>query len=191
MAVLTLARYKIYKSISSSTEDTQYSAIIDAVNAFIEQYCGRTFTGSYGSDKTEYFKATDTELYPTEYPIVSVTSLEYSTDAGENYGNALAEYTDYIIDVDNDVIISLKGEFSSTTYPQNAIRLVYKGGYAAIPKDLELTAVHLAEFYAEEGYTPRKSLAGASIDNVIQPDMTARLPAHIRRVLDSYRIIVF
>lgn len=191
MAVLTLDRYKIYKSISSTTEDTQHTAIIDAVNAFIEQYCGRTFTGSYSSDKTEYFDQTDTELYPVEIPIVGITSLEYSTDNGETYSTALVEFTDYIINANNDAIISLTGSFCSTTYPYNAIKLVYKGGYSTPPLDLELAAVHLTDFYKDEEYTPRKSLAGASVDHVVQPDMTARLPAHIRRVLENYRDIRF
>ena len=52
-------------------------------------------------------------------------------------------------------------------------------------------AVLLTDYFKDEEYIPRKSLAGASLDNVIQPDMTARLPAHIRRGLEYYRNIAF
>lgn len=191
MSVLDLNTYKAYKSINSDNDDTKHTLIINAVNAFIEAYTGRVFTTYYDSDKIEYYNGDEAELYPEEYPIQSITSLEYSGDAGETYSYPLVEYTDYVIDSYNNSIISLRTSFCTVTYPVNAVKLTYKGGYQAIPKDLELAAVHLTDFYKEEDYTPRKSLAGASIDNVIQPDMTARLPAHIRRVLESYRIITF
>jgi len=191
MTILDLNTYKAYKSINSDKDDIRFTLIIDAVNAFIEQYTGRVFTTYYDIDKTEYFNGLDLELYPMEYPIQSITSLHYSNDAGATYTIELVEYIDYIIDKYNNSIISLKNGFCSVDHPVNAIKLVYKGGYATVPKDLELVAVHLSDYYKDEDYTPRKSLAGASIDNVIQPDMTARLPAHIRRVLDSYRLIVF
>ena len=68
--------------------------------------------------------------------------------------------------------------------------LTYKAGYAVIPEELKLAAAHLVEYYTEEGYVPRKSLAGSSVDNVIIPDKTAKLPPHIRIVLDHYRKVV-
>lgn len=191
MAILDLNTFKAYKGINSDTKDTEHTLIINAVNAFIEQYTGRVFTTYYDTDKVEYFSSADTELYPVEIPIQSITTLKCSTDNGETYATTLVEYTDYIIDTDHDALISLKGEFCAPTYPYNAIQLTYKGGHSTAPKDLEQCAVHMADFYKDEDYIPRKSLAGASIDNVIQPDMTARLPAHLRRVLENYRDIRF
>jgi hypothetical protein len=190
MAILDLNTYKSYKNIKSTDKDTKQTLIIDAVNAFIEEYCGRVFTTYYNTDKTEYFNANDSEIFPNEYPIVSITSLEYSTDAGQTYATALTEYTDYVIDNDSQAIISLLGSFATVTYGTNSLKLVYKGGYEKPPKDLILAAVHLADYYESEEYIPRKSLAGASTDTIIQPDMTARLPSHIRRVLENYRTIV-
>lgn len=191
MAILDLATYKAYKSINSDTDDTKHINTINAVNTFIEAYTGRVFTTFYDTDNIEYFSADYSQIYPTEHPIVSVTSLEYSSDAGATYGNALAEYTDYIINNRDQSIDSLSSFFATVTHKTNALKLTYKGGYAEIPKDLELAAVHLTDFYKDEEYIPRKSMAGVSVDTVIQPDMTARLPAHIRRVLESYRNIVF
>ena len=190
MAILDLNTYKSYKNKKSTDDDTKYTLIIDAVNAFIEEYCGRVFTTYYDTDKTEYFNANDSEIFPKEYPIVSITSLEYSTDAGKTYDTALTEYTDYVIDNDNQAIIALNEYFAYAYYGLNSLKLVYKGGYEKVPKDLVLAAVHLADFYVEEEYIPRKSLAGSSVDTIIQPDMTARLPSHIRRVLENYRNIV-
>lgn len=191
MAILDLNTYKTYKGIGSTTEDTKNTAVINAVNAFIENYCGRVFTTFYNADKVEYFSSLDTELYPIEYPIVSITSLEYSSDAGQTYGNTLAQYTDYVIDIDNDSIRAINNLFADTTHKINALKLTYKGGYAAIPKDLEHAAVLLTDHFIGEDYTPRKSMSGTSVDNVVQPDMTARLPSHIRRILENYRNIAF
>jgi hypothetical protein len=189
MAIIDLPTYKAYKNITSTADDTKHTLIIDAVNAFIEAYTGRVFTTYYNTDKTEYYDSRDIQIYPLEYPLVSITSLDYSTDGGQNYGNALAEFTDYTI-ISNESILSLSGGFADVAIPANAVRLVYKGGYEKIPKDLEFAAVHLTEYYKDEEYIPRKSMSGVSVDTVIQPDMTFRLPAHIRRVLESYRNIV-
>lgn len=191
MAILDLATYKAYKKINSDTEDTKNTNTINAVNTFIEAYTGRVFTTFYAADKVEYFNSIDTELYPAEYPLVSITSLEYSSDAGETHPNALVEFTDYIIDNKNESIIALNSLFADVTHTTNALKLTYKAGYDETPKDLELAAVHLTDYYKDEEYIPRKSMAGTSVDSVIQPDMTARLPAHIRRVLENYRTIVF
>ena len=191
MAILDLPTYKSYKNISSTTDDTKHTLIIDAVNAFIEGYCGRVFTTYYNNDKTEYFEADQEAIFPNEIPIVGVVSLEYSTDAGETYTNALTEYTDYVVDATDESIIALKGRFADVTYNINSLKLVYNGGYSRVPKDLEMAAVHLADYYRDEEFIPRKSMAGVSVDTVIQPDMSARLPAHIRRVLENYRNIVF
>lgn len=188
MAILDLNTFKSYKNINSITDDTKHTLIIDAVNAFIEGYCGRVFTTYYNTDKIEYFDTDCTEIFPEEYPIQSITELAYSSDAGSTFATSLVEYTDYI--VNENSIISLADQFATVTYPLQALKLTYKGGYLTVPKDLVLAAVHLADYYKEEEYTPRKSLAGASVDYIIQPDLTARTPAHIRRVLENYRNIV-
>lgn len=190
MAIIDLPTYKAYKNITSTTDDTKHTLIIDAVNAFIEAYTGRVFTTYYDTDKTEYYDTRDIEIYPKEYPIVSITSFDYSTDGGQNYGNALAEFTDYIVVADETILAISSGGYPEVTIPVNGLRLVYKAGYAKVPKDLEFAAVHLTEYYKDEEYIPRKSMSGVSVDTVIQPDMTFRLPAHIRRVLESYRNIV-
>lgn len=191
MAILDLATYKNFKGINSTEEDTKITNTINAVNAFIEAYTGRVFTTFFAADNVEYYSSKDTELFPTEHPIQTITELAYSGDNGLTYSNVLVEFTDYIIDKDNESIISVNSSFATTQFAGNAIRLTYQGGYLVVPNDLQLAAAHLTDYYIEEEYTPRKSMAGSSTDNVIQPDMTMRLPAHIRRVLESYRNIVF
>lgn len=189
MAILTLTVYKQYQKINSTNQDTELQLVINSVNDFIVSYCNRTFVDYYTNTKTEYFDATDTELYPSEYPLKSVTSVKVSTDGGETYPTTLDLYTDYAIDLKNGSVISNLDSFVTTNYPVNAIELVYNGGYAAVPNDILLAAVNLVEYYIDKQYVPSKAAAGTSLDNDVVVDSTARLPKHIRRVLEHYRAI--
>lgn len=189
--LLTLQEYKDYKNISSTTKDTELNKLITSVNTTIPSYCNRSFVDYYTTDKVELFDATQPEYYPKEFPIVSVTSLKYSSAEDGNYDNSLTEYTDFVIDNDASRILAVKTDYFTTAItPTNSGEITYKAGYATYPEDLKSAAVHLVEYYLEEAYTPRKSLAGSSIDNVIIPDKSAKLPSHIRRILEHYRAFV-
>lgn len=188
MEILTLNDYKEYKNINSDKHDDELVKLINSVNDYIPSYCNREFIKYYDTDKVEYFDATQSQYYPKEFPLISVTSLKYSSNEDGVYDTSLSEYTDYVIDRDNSRIIAVKTDyFIQATTPTNSGELTYKAGFSEVPQDILLAAVHLVEYFKEEGYTPRKSLAGTSVDNVIIPDKTARLPAHIRRTLEHHR----
>jgi hypothetical protein len=191
MAILDLQTYKDFIGIKSDTKDTEYMRLIHAVNQYIPNYCNRNFTEYYSTAKVEYFDGTLCEYYPEDFPIVSVTSLEYKSDETSGvYDSSLTELSHFYVDTVNSRIVSTADQFIYTSYPINSMKLTYKAGYEVIPEELKLAAAHLVEYYTEEGYVPRKSLAGASIDNVIIPDTSAKLPPHIRIVLDHYRKVV-
>jgi hypothetical protein len=187
MAILDIHTYKEYQNINSDKNDTKITKTIHSVNDFICSYCNRSFVDYFATDKTELFDATESEYYPEEFPLVSVTSVKYSSAEDGVFDTELAAYTDYIIDERNSRIVANGYYFATATMPINSGQLVYKGGLENYPSDIVQSAVMLTEYYMEEAYTPRKSLAGASIDSMIQPDLTARLPQHIRRVLEHHR----
>jgi hypothetical protein len=187
MELLDLNTYKEYQGITSEKNDTKIIKTINSVNAFIPSYCNRTFVDYYSTPKVEYFDGTQSEYYPKEFPIIAVSSLKYSTDEDGNYDTALTQYTDYVIDTQHSRIMSVGSQFIYPTVWVNSLELTYTAGYEEYPLDIIQAAVLLVEYYIEEGYNPRKSLAGASIDHVIQPDLTARLPQHVRRILEHHR----
>lgn len=188
MTILTLKDYKEYKGISSDTRDTEIISIIGAVNATIPTYCNRAFIDYFDTDKVEYFDATQSEYFPKEFPIVSITSIETSSNEDGVYDTTLVAYEDYIIDGNTSRICSVKYPYFATANTAiNSGKLTYKAGYEYYPEDIILAAVLLTEYFISEDYVPRKSLAGASKDSVIIPDLTARMPAHIRRILEHYR----
>lgn len=192
MALLTLNTYKTIKNITSTDRDATIQEAIKSVNSFIPSYCNRHFTEYFSVDKTEYFDGVTTnEIYPNVYPIVSVTSLKISTDGGKTYDTTLAEYTDFIIDIKNSRILSTIDYFVATNIAINSVELVYKGGYEFIPDDLQMAAAHLVEYYLEEQYTPKKAFSGVSVENLNVMDSSAKLPPHIRRILEHYRSLSF
>ena len=186
--LLSLKEYKDYKNISSNTKDTEYINLINAVNITIPTYCNRSFVDYYDTDKVELFDATKSDYYPDEYPIVSVTSVKYSSNEDGVYDKTLTAFVDYVIDYGaSRIVTTVSDYFVYAKTGINSGQITYKAGYEQYPEDLVLAAVHLVEHFTEEAYTPRKSLAGSSVDNVIIPDLTARMPAHIRRTLEHYR----
>lgn len=192
MAILTLNKYKNIKNITSTDRDIGIEQAVKAVNAFVSSYCNRDFTEFFATDKTEYFDGVNTnEIYPDVYPIVSVTSVKTSTDGGETYATTLTEYVDYVIDYKNSCIISSIDYFVDANIPTNSVELIYKGGYERVPDDLIMAAAHLVEYYLDEQYTPKKAFSGVSVENINLADSSAKLPAHIRRVLEHHRALSF
>ena len=188
MAILTLAQYKAYKNISSPNQDTELQNMIDSVNEYIVSYCNRTFNDYVTTNKTEYFDAGEKELYPSEYPLISVSAITVSTDAGATYPTTLVEFTDYIIDKKVSAIKSITSSFVNTDYPVNAIKVEYTAGETNVPSDIVLAAINLVEYYMEDQYMPSKAFKGVTIENMGVTDNTS-LPAHIKRVLDHHRSI--
>lgn len=189
MEILSLTTYKEYQGINSTTNDTKLQKILNSVNSYISSYCGREFTTYYNTDKVEYFDGTKKEYFPKEFPLVSVTSIEYSTEEDGVYDGTLAQYTDYVIDIDASRIVAVADEFVFAVTPINSCKLTYKAGLAEVPVEIEQAAVLLTEYYMNDDYTPRKSLAGASVDNVVIPDKDAKLPAQVRRLLEHHRAV--
>ena len=192
MDILTLNTYKKIKNITSNDRDQAITQAIKSVNSFIPSYCNRDFSTYFSTDKTEYFDGVNTnDIYPDVYPIVSVTSIKTSTDGGHTFSTTLAEFTDFVIDEKNSRIVSTLDYFVLANISINSVQLIYKGGYATIPEDLIMAAAHLVEYYMEEQYTPKKAFSGVSIETLAITDSTAKLPAHIRRVLEHYRTLSF
>ena len=187
MAILDLNTYKDYQNITSDQQDTKIIKTIGAVNDFITSYCNRTFIDYYSTDKVELFDACESEYYPEEFPIVSITSVKITSNSDGVYDTTLTEFTDYVTDIKTSRLLSVGPQFAYPAIALNSGELTYKAGLENYPEDIVQAAVMLVEYYMEEAYTPRKSLAGASVDSMIQPDLTARLPQHIRRVLEHHR----
>lgn len=193
--LITIDDFKTYKKINSQESDPAISLLIGSVSNFIKEYTNRTFIDHSEADKIEYFNATSyPEYLPLEFPLINVTEVATSIDGGVTYV-VLVENTDYFVDLQTDRIISntttKSSNFLSTPIFHNSGRITYTGGYSIdeLPLDLKLATMDFVNYYRKEEYTMSKALQGASVENPVIIIKGAQLPAHIKRVLDLYRVL--
>jgi len=187
----TLSQFKTYKTIhpDNTDEDALISQLISSVSNYVKDYCGRTFVDYYSTPKVEYFDGMNCKrVFTDEFPVISVESVEVSSDGGSTY----EEFTDYITDKSNDSIVSLGSNFITTSIPTNSLKITYTAGYDPnnIPPDLRQACMDLVEYFRSKEYTPRKDWNDASIENVsFREGGGSKLPPHIARVLSHYRMV--
>lgn len=183
--LVTLAEYKAYAGISSTNQDTEIKAIIPKVSALIKSICRRTFVDYSCDVKTETFPIGLEKVYLSEFPIIMVTGVEYSTDYGATY-TAFVEFTDYVLEPEEGSITFIN--YSSYTRMLNGIKVTYTGGYetADVPQDLKLAVMDGVTYYLKQSFSVKSQRDAGS--NTVQIEYITKntLPAHIQRVLDIY-----
>lgn len=183
LPLVTKAEYKAYAGLTSPTQDAVIDSIIPKISELVKTMCRRTFIDYAAIAKTEYFDGGFYVYYPEETPLISVTSLERSTDFGSTY-TLLVEYTDYAVSKVSSGITSL----TSAGFPNyiNGYKLTYKAGYAALPEDLKLAIFDLITYYMKNDSAIHSSKAPGTNSVQIEYVTNTSLPAHIKRVLDQY-----
>ena len=191
----TTAEYKTYKGIEHFKEDDKIDALIPSISQLVKTYCGSTLIDYYGSDKTEIFDLFDegtAEVFLTESPLVSVSSVQERDSIADSYVTLTAN-TDYYVDTEHDRIFRIDGDVNSKAWSRGfaSVQIVYRAGYSTTPKDLRLAIYDLITYYLKEEYKGRKSLAGATLQNETSTSIREDIgfPDHIKRVLDMYRVV--
>ena len=192
MDLITLEEYKTYKGVKTTDDDGRILQIIAHVSALVKHFCNRSFIDYYSTDKVEYHDSRFSTLYLRELPLISITTVEYSTDGGQTY-EVLVDGENYIIDQYNDTITtgSTAVPFASEGLTTNGMKVTYKGGFLDCPEDLKICSFDIVDYYRSEQYIPKKVMSGATSDNeVFRLMRSERFPIHIQRVLNLYRIVV-
>ena len=191
----TKQEYKDYKQIVNLKDDDQIDILIDSVSQLVKTYCGSTLIDYYSSDMTETFDLFDegmAEIFLTESPLVSVSSVQERGSIADSY-TTLTANTDYYVDTEHDRIFRIDGEISSKAWPRGfaSVKIVYRAGYSTTPQDLRLAIYDLITYYLKEEYKGRKSMAGATLQNETSTSIREDIgfPDHIKRVLDMYRVV--
>jgi hypothetical protein len=179
--LVTLAEYKAYVGITSTTSDAIITAIIPKVSALVKNICRRTFVDYVNDSKTEVYSGGD-RLYFKETPLLTLGSLEYSSDYGATY-TELVEYTDFVLDLENNSIAPIGAEFYKAI---NGYKLTYTSGYEELPVDLKLAVLDLVTYYIKNDMAIHSPKAPGTNSVQIEYVVTTNLPAHIKRVLDLY-----
>lgn len=181
--LITLAEYKAYIGKASTNDDIAIKSIIPKVSQLVKTYCRRTFVDFVNDAKVETFTGGGC-LAPSEFPLLSVSSVEYSLDYGKTYV-ALVEFTDYAINTSADTIVPIS---TDSTFPIliNGYKVSYTAGYEVLPEDLKLAVMDLVTYYLKNDMAVKSSRDAGS--NTVQIEYITRntLPSHIARVLDMY-----
>lgn len=183
ISLVTRSEYKQYAGLTSVNEDARIDNLIPKVSEQVKQLCRRTFVDYVNDTKVEYFDGGHNLLVPTETPLLSVNSIEYSQNYGATY-TELVEYTDYTLLKRDNTILSL----SKLGFPwlPNGYRLTYTAGYETLPEDLKLAVFELITYYIKNDGAIHSNKAPGTNTVQIEYVTTTALPSHIKRVLDQY-----
>jgi hypothetical protein len=178
--LITLSEYKQYAGISSPNQDTAIKNLIPKVSNLAKVYCRRTFIDYVSDAKTEVFNGGEF-LLPSEYPVISISSLEYSSDYGKTY-KKLENYTDYVLDIENQRVYLV----TDLPYILNGFKLTYTAGFEEVPQDLKLAVMDLLTYYLKNDMAVKSQRDAGS--NTVQIEYITKntLPSHIARVFDLY-----
>lgn len=147
LTTLTNVKEFLQIKIADTNSDALLNNLISRISEEIENFCDRKFIDP-GTNYTEFFHGYEWKMHiqVKNYPIINVVSLY--DDPNRNYdSNTLIDTADYIIESENG-IIRLDGLKFSEGY--NNIKVIYRGGYTTVPRDLEDAAIiKVAERYLE------------------------------------------
>ena len=181
--LVTLAEYKAYVGITSSSQDTVINTIIPKVSELTKSICRRSFIDYVDDTKTETLSGGDTKLVLSEYPLLAVSSVEYSEDYGNTYVS-LIEFTDYAVDNEDGSIVAI----TSTGFPKkvNGYKIAYNAGFSIILEDLKIAVLDLISYYLKSDMAVKSQRNAGS--NTVQVEYITKntLPSHIARVFDLY-----
>ena len=193
--LITLATYKDAEGLNTPKEDLRINALIPSVSQLVKTYCGNGIVDYYSSAKTETFDIDDTytsEIFVTESPLNSVTSVQERDSIADSY-TTLTANTDYYVDTEHDRIWRIDGEKSTKYFKKGfaSVKVVYTAGYSAVPTDLKLAVFDLVTYYLKEEHKTQRSIAGTTLRNEGSTSIRNDIgfPDHIKRVLDLYKII--
>lgn len=182
--LVTRAEYKTYVGISSTNSDAEIDLLITTVSALVKSYCNQSFIDYVDEAKVEYFNGGGFDrYYLKEHPIISVISVDYSTDYGANY-TALTQYTDWVYDPSIIAVRALGPLGFSNTI--NGYKVSYNCGYETTPADLKAAVMDLVTYYRKNDSAVHTHKLANPNTMQVEYITSTNFPAHISRILDLY-----
>lgn len=164
MPITTVANCKAFRGIDSDNQehDAELARIIPAVQSFLEQECARAFDQAsvtefhsgtkYFSDRdwwlnSSYLQKNNTVIVDRP-PIASISGIW--DDPYRTYGSTtLIDSSKYVIEDESAGIIVVDGYIFQRGLKN--IKIVYSGGFATMPLDLEQAAIEMVWAAREKG----------------------------------------
>ena len=179
--LITRQEYKTYSGIKSTNDDATIDLLIPRVSQAVKNYCRRTFVDYMDVAKVEIFNGGFNTLILEETPVVTVSSVQISTNYGQTYTN-LTEYTDWVLDKDTIVSLNTNG-FDELL---KGYKVTYFAGYDDVPTDVALATMDIVNYYMKNDSAVHTHTAGSPNTMQVQYITGTQWPAHIKRILDLY-----
>ena len=191
----TTAKVKAYLGISASTWDTILATLVTSASAIIQSYCRRQFNSQ---TFTEYHDGADLQVPRAQIivknpPIISVTSVYDDLDQPPTWPAAdLVSSDDYAVYLDEG-IVELYPDYTFGDGRRN-VRVIYVGGYATVPTDIEQAANMLVANIFNRGRTGADGLQSERIGDYSYVRADAGVTSHgipndVRAILAPYRLV--
>jgi hypothetical protein len=182
----TRANVKTALMITATDDDGRIDALLAQVTDFFHVYARRNFLSA---TLTQFYNGNGSRvLNLRRYPVSAVTSVHENLDEPRVYGasDLLVANTDYDFNSANGILYRFGG-----TWPSGwkTVKVVYTGGYATIPGDLERAAIEVIAAKMEKGRTrsyhvTAESHQDGSVSGIVANDLTPSA----RRVLERYSL---
>jgi uncharacterized phiE125 gp8 family phage protein len=195
--LVTLDVVKDELSIGNNSKDVTLKRYITSASAMAAQYCNRVFpaetiTEQFWAARDRWpriINGTIAALQLQRYPIQSVTSVT------EN-AVVLVQDTDFKIDPANGQLIRLDINGYPKPWPSYPIVVVYVGGFATIPVDVQDAVIRMVTSrWASKGRD--KNLRQENVPGVIERTWwistgsdSGNMSPDISDILDNYRVPV-
>jgi uncharacterized phiE125 gp8 family phage protein len=145
-ALTSVADVKEILGITGTAQDNLITRNINYATKIILNYCG---VSSFNSTAyVEYYDGIGgNELVLRNKPVITMTSVEWRDEAGNNASFTTLDAEDYFVDTDAGIIKALVNFGSSF----HSWKIAYTAGYATIPDDLAEACARMAAFVTENG----------------------------------------
>lgn len=158
MSLTTRDNVKTSGSITGPGEDARIDLLLTQMDAWVDEFCHRAIEQAAF---TEYVAATGVtdKLFLTNPPIDSITSIHESTGVPRVYDSTtlLTADEDYILDDDLGVVHRIDACWPTKV---RAVKVIYTGGYATVPKDIERAAIETILYWLEMSRNKLHHLTG-------------------------------
>jgi hypothetical protein len=190
--LISAADLKAEIGVSGSAKDSQITGICGRVTQLVEDYCHRVFVTA--GDITEYHSLAlpAPDLYVSQWPIITITSVAESAVWPRDYGSALVAETDYhALKPEGRIIRWNTGGRGYWQTGHRTVKVVYSAGYAtaaAVPKAVADVALRLGALLWREIDKQMQGISSASdaLGNVTR-FTHARLTPEMKEALNPYR----
>jgi len=190
-ALTDVATVKSFIDLTGSTYDNLIELLVNACSEWIENETGRVLLASEEDvielHDGDFDYSGQNKIFAKQYPINSITSIEYKTGSLDN--PTWVEFTenDYVVDERAGIIHftnSFGGSLKSLLPNRQNIRLTYQGGYDNAPSDLALACIKMV---AKE-FNKRKS-QGVTAESVGGGSVTwnEQVDPEVIKIIQKYR----